>query len=186
MLLLENKELKNEINYFILFPLILFCIYFSGCKVQKSTLIIKNWPYTGTGKITIYIDQYHQAKETKKNNGITEEQRKRRAELRAEHTNEELVEIIAEMILKSMQENENNTETNRVAKYISGSLNSPFKLLNNDDNDNWTGSGNYNVRIYVPDETILRIEKTNVVFSEGTAIIDYNDMDVIPKNKKRE
>ena len=72
-----------------------------------------------------------------------------------------------------------------MAKCISHTLSSPFKLVNADDK-NWTENGTYKVIIYFPDETILRIEKTDVVFSEGSAIIDYNDMDIIPKNKKEE
>ena len=77
MLLLENKELKNKINYFILFPIILLCILFSSCGVSKSTLEIKNWPYTGTGILRVYIDENPQKNDEKKENkGLTEEQKK--------------------------------------------------------------------------------------------------------------
>jgi len=137
----------------------------SGSSGSGGALIIKNWPYSGQGKIAIYIDEEKPAVQT--GNTITKP--------RSELTEEEFFNVL----LNALQ---SEPQSKRVASCTSLSLSPPFKLVSSEDNGSWTGNGVYSVKIFVPDDSVRSIGKTNVVFSNGSATIDYKTMEIKRKD----
>lgn len=130
-----------------------------SCGTPDNTLTIKNWPYNGRGRITIYIDEEIPPSQT--NNKESKDI--------SELTREKFYDFIVDALQSGHQ-------SKRVAICTSLSLSSPFKLVSSEGTGDWTGNGVYTVKIFIPNTSVGFIEKTNVVFSNGSAIIDYNNM----------
>jgi len=164
---------------FIIFVILIFNFLCYGCsKEHKSTLTIKNWPYKGSEKIVVYI--YENLVDTIKSPDINSDELKK---LRSEDSRKEALEYLAEAMINSMQ---NNSNTKRVAKCVSLSLSSPFKLISDDGKNDWVGNGTYMVKIIGADNSISNMEINDVVFTNGSATIDYHNMKIRYRTQKEQ
>jgi len=173
------EEMKKVI--FITFILI-FSVMNYSCKDKKSTLTIKNWPFKGSGKMTISVyenTEYIEDTEDTKTNIDLDLDSDKLKKMREDGSLDEAVEYLGNAIAKALASSiKNAPKAIRVAKCLSLSLSSPFKLVSDDGMSDWDGNGTYTVKIYVPDNSIRSIIKKDVVFTNGSATIDYNSMEI--------
>jgi len=170
---------------FILSFILLSSFLNYACKEQKSTLTIKNFPFNGTSvsdrKIIVIYD-YSNLPEQNNSNTTEQSELNNNKKSFSELTQEEIEELKNLMINALRNSNSlNEPQPIRVAKCYYA-FNSPFKLISFDNESDWVGNGIYTVYITVNNDLVRSIEKKDVVFKNGSATIDYNDMDIKYKN----
>jgi len=131
-------------------------------KYNGGTLTIKNWPYKNNMKLSIWIREHN----PNKNRTQSEESsRATREKLRNAIANGETVEFNIQSYLT-------------VAHFADMFGVSPFYLVDSEGND-WYGNGNFDVIIRGSNGVEnIALEKNNVIFSNGSASIDYYNMEI--------